>query len=156
MIVKFTLLFTLLAYGIIVSQSFMYILSLRYAQLNLSLTSYIELRKLVDASMRRRFRYPMYIGLLTNLILVISTIDDPSSLLFIAAAFAFVALVSDTMITVKGNIPVNDEINTWSAERYPANWADHRAKWLRFFQYRQIANISGFVALLVGAVFGEV
>lgn len=156
MITKTILLLTLLAYSIIVSQSFMYILSLRAAQLNLTVTTYIELRKLIDASMRKRFRYPMYLGLISNLTLVISTINDQRNLLFIAAAFAFVALVSDTVFTVKGNIPVNDEINSWSAERYPANWSDHRAKWLRFFQYRQIANISGFVVLLVGSVFGEV
>ncbi|MBA4057978.1 MAG: hypothetical protein C0490_24895, partial [Marivirga sp.] len=103
MITKIILLFALLSYSIIVSQSFMYILSLKYAQLNLTLRSYIELRKLLDASMRSKFRYAVYAALLTNLILVISAAKDPDSLLFIAAAIAFVALVLDTVITLKGN-----------------------------------------------------
>jgi len=155
MITKIILLFTLLAYSIIVSQSFMYILSLKDTQLNLTLRSYIELRKLVDANMRSKFRYAVYAALLSNLILVISTAMRPGSLLFITAVIAFLALVLDTIFTLKGSIPVNDEINTWTPESYPANWPEYRAKWLRIFQYRQIANISGFVILLVGALFGE-
>lgn len=146
---------TLLVYSFIVSQSFMYILSLKNVQLKLEANAYIEFRKLIDASMRSNFKYVIYAALLTNLLLVISTIKNPGSLLFITATIAFVALITDTLLTVKGNLPVNDIINTWSADNYPANWADYRTKWLNIFQYRQIANITGFVSLLVGAVFGS-
>jgi uncharacterized membrane protein len=97
----------------------------------------------------------VYAALLTNLILVISTIKNPGSLLFITAAIAFVALIADTLLTVKGNLPINDIINTWSSDSYPANWADYRAKWFSIYLFRQIANIIGFMSLLVGTVFGS-
>ncbi len=154
MTTKIIFLFTLLAYSIIVSQSFMYILALKQVQLSLQAGPYTELRKLIDTSMRGSFKYVIYAALLTNLLLVISTIKNPGSLVFITAAIAFVALITDTLLTVKGSLPINDIINTWSADSYPENWTDYRTKWLTVFQYRQIANITGFVSLLIGGIFG--
>jgi len=154
MVINIILLITLLTYSIIVSQSFMYILSLKNVQLNLEVNSYIETRKLIDTSMRKNFTYVVYAALLINLTLVVVTIKSPGSLLFISAVIAFLALIVDTLITVKGNLPINDIINTWSSGNYPSNWADYRVKWLCIFQYRQVANITGFVSLLIGAVWG--
>jgi hypothetical protein len=155
MLVKIVFLITLLAYSVIVSQSFSYIIALKNVQLSLNANSYIELRKLLDTNFRANFKYAVYAALIANLLLVITTIKNPSSLLFMTAAIAFVALIADTLLTVKGNLPINDIINTWSADSFPTNWADYRTKWLDIFQYRQIANILGFVALLIGAVFGS-
>jgi len=146
---------TLLTYAIIVSQSFMYMLALRDVQLNLPAGPYTEVRKLIDSSMRGNFKYVIYAALLFSLLLVILNIKTPGNLVFIAASIAFIALVADTLLTVKGNLPINDIINAWTTDNIPANWADYRAKWFRIFQYRQIANITGFVSLLVAAVFGS-
>ncbi|MGF2414159.1 hypothetical protein [Ferruginibacter sp.] len=153
MINKIILLITLLAYSFIVSQSFMYILALKNVQLNLAANPYIELRKLIDSAMRSNFKYVIYAALLANLLLVIVNIKNPGSVVFITAAIAFIALVADILLTVKGNLPVNDIINTWSADNYPTNWAEYRTKWFTVFQYRQIASITGFVSLLIGVVF---
>lgn len=155
MALKILLLLTLLAYSIIVSQSFMYLLALKNTQIKLPATTYIEIRKLIDINMRNNFTYVVYGALLSNLLLVIFTAKNPESLLFIAATLAFAALVADTALTLKGNMPINNAINTWSADSYPDNWADYRTKWLAIFQYRQVANIIGFVILLIGVVFGS-
>lgn len=155
MTTKIIFFFTLLAYSLIVSQAFMYILALKNTQLQLGANSYTELRKLIDSNMRSNFTYVVYAALLANLLLVIVTIKNPGSIVFITAAVAFVALVTDTVLTLKGNLPVNDIINSWSNDNYPANWADCRTKWLNIFRYRQIATISGFMSLLVGIVFGS-
>jgi len=154
MTIKIILFFTLLAYSIVVSQSFMYILSLKQVQLNLDGSNYTEFRKLIDTAMRANFKYVIYAALLANLLLVIATLKNPGSMLFITAAIALLALIADIMLTIKGSLPVNDIINTWSADNYPANWMDYRTKWLHIFQYRQLANITGFVSLLAGTIFG--
>jgi uncharacterized membrane protein len=145
--------FTLITYSIIVSQSFMYILALKDVQLKLEGGSYTELRKLIDTSMRSNFKYVIYAALLFSLLLVVMNIKNPGSLGFFTATIAFVALVADTLLTVKGNLPINDIINSWTPDNIPANWADYRTKWFDIFQYRQIANITGFVSLLVAVVF---
>jgi hypothetical protein len=155
MTTKIILLLTLLAYSIIVSQSFMYILALKDVQLNLDANSYTDLRKLIDLNMRSNFKYVIYVALLANLALALSTIKNPGGLLFITTTIAFVALVVDTLLTVKGNLPINDVINSWSSNSYPTNWVEYRTKWFSIFQYRQIANITGFISLLIGAVFGS-
>jgi hypothetical protein len=147
-------LLTLLSYSIIVSQSFSYIISLKNVQLSFDAPSYIKFRKLTDTNFRAKYKYPVYAALLSNILLVILNIKNPSGLLFITATIAYAALLTDTVLTLKGNMPINNLINTWSVNNYPADWTDYRAKWLNIFQYRQIANIIGFVSLLIGAVFG--
>ena len=145
---------TLLAYAMIAGQAFMYILSLKQVQLSLDANTYTEIRKLIDASMRASFKYVIYTALLANVLLVIATAKNPGSLVFITATIALVALVAEILLTLKGNLPINDIINTWSADTIPANWAAIRDKWFTIFQYRQIASITGFVSLLIGGVFG--
>jgi hypothetical protein len=155
MTTRIIFLLTLLAYSIIVSQSFMYILSLRQVQLSLDADPYTALRKLTDTGMRGNFKYVVYAALLTSLALVIVNIKNPGGLVFITAAIAFAALVIDTVLTLKGNLPINDVINTWSAGNIPSNWTEYRTKWFEIFQYRQIATITGFVSLLVGVVWKQ-
>lgn len=152
---KIIFLVTLLAYAVIVSQSFMYILSLKQVQLNLSANAYTEMRKILDTSMRTNFKYVIYLALQANLLLIIVNVKTPTTLLFITACISFVALIIDILLTVKGNLPINDIINSWSADNYPANWTDIRDRWLSIFQYRQIANIIGFISLSIAAVFGS-
>jgi hypothetical protein len=154
MTTRIILAITLLAYAIIASQAFMYILSLKQVQLNLGANSYTEIRKLIDISMRASFKYVIYAALLANLLLVLATVKTPASLVFITATIAFVALAAEILLTLKGNLPINDVINTWSADNVPANWTSFRDKWFTIFQYRQFASITGFVSLVIGAVFG--
>lgn len=154
MTTKIIFFLTVLAYSMIVSQSFMYILALKDVQLRLDVNSYTEFRKLIDVSMRESFKYVIYTALLTSIALMVSTIKNPGSVIFITSTIAFVALVADTLLTVKGSLPINDIINSWSTNNYPSNWTEYRTKWLTIFQYRQIINITGFVSLLIGGVFG--
>lgn len=154
MTVKIVLLLTLLAYAVIASQSFMYLLSSKYVQLKLNANAYIELRKLTDKSMRANFKYVIYAAIFANFLLVLLTIKMPGSMVFITAVIAFICLIADTILTVKGSLPVNAVINTWSVNNWPSDWTEFRTKWFTVFQYRQIANITGFASLVTGAVFG--
>ena len=150
---KLLLFFTLIAYSFIVAQSFMYIIALRDVQNGMGAGSYIELRKRMDNSFRANFKFAVYAALVFNLFLVICTAKHPGSLLFISSLIAFIALITDNLLTVKGNLPINALINTWTVQSHPGNWETYRAKWLQVFQYRQIANISGFICLLAGTIF---
>ncbi|HAK78112.1 MAG TPA: hypothetical protein DCM71_14665, partial [Runella sp.] len=139
MATKIIFFITILAYSIIASQTFMYILSLKQLQLGLNAESYLEIRKLTDTLMRANFKYVIYTALLANLLLVIFTVQTPKTWLFISASIAFVALVADILLTLKGSLPINDVINSWSVHTIPANWQSVREQWFTIFQYRQIA-----------------
>jgi hypothetical protein len=151
-VLLFTALFT---YSWIVSQSYMYVIALENAQMAMDAPAYIELRHLLDVSFRANFKFVVIGALASNLLLVIATARNYRSALFFAAAFSFLALIVDTLLTLKGNVPLNDLINTWTATGYPVDWSQTRSEWLRIFHYRQVVNGSGFVILLAGAIFGQ-
>ena len=153
MIIQIALLITLIFYSIVVSQSFSYIISLRDVHENLDAAGYIITRKLTDKNFRLKFKWVFYATLVSNIILCIVSVIDYSPIVLICSLIAWLAFVADTFFMLKGNMPINNLINTWTTENYPANWASYRQKWLSAFAKRQVANITGFIALLVAAIF---
>lgn len=146
---------TLISYSFVVSQSLMYILALKNTQLALGGSTYVEVRQLIDANMKDTFKYAIYSALLFSLLLVLVNLKSPTSLVFIMASIGFLALIVDVAIMIKGNMPLNTIINTWSPENYPANWKEIRQAWFSALAYRQVANGLGFLSLLIAAVFGK-
>ena len=154
MITEIILAITLIAYSATVSQSYMYIIALKNVQNAMKAPAYIELRKLLDINFRANYKYVVYSALISNLCLVVENIQSANNLFFILSAISFLALVADVVLTLKGNVPINKTINTWSPGNYPDNWESYRERWLRIFYYREIATIAGFICLVAGAVFG--
>jgi uncharacterized membrane protein len=91
--------------------------------------------------------------LVSGLVLIVLCFIDGSEFFRIASVIAYLALLTDVALTVKGDLPINAIINSWSEENYPADWSSYRSKWLQYFSGRQAANISGFVVLIATAVF---
>jgi hypothetical protein len=151
--IRITLFVTLFAYSFLVSQSFSYIIALHNTQRNLDAKGYIILRKLLDKNFRAKFKYVFYLTLVSNTVLCILTFREPDSLLFIGSLIALIGFLADAVFMLRGNMPINNYINTWSPEKFPADWEVHRAKWLRIFAKRQVANIIGFTSLLFVAAF---
>lgn len=154
MLLKILILVNLLAYSWIVGQAYMYIIALSDVCKKMDAHSYIRFRQLTDVNFMAKYKYVMYASLLTSLLLCIFTSDKPGGLLFTSSVIAFVALVADVLLAIKGNVPINKLINTWSTEDYPANWQSYRDKWLHVYARRQLVNIAGFTSLLLGAIFG--
>lgn len=152
--IKLMLMITLLPYSIIVSQSLYYIISLRNVQQQMQAGEYIRFRQLTDKNFRAKFGWVMYSAFISNLLLVTACLVYFSSFFLLScAALAMAGLAADSWLTLKGNMPINNIVNTWTKTQYPVNWADYRSRWLKVFAWRQLANISGFVCLLDAAVF---
>jgi hypothetical protein len=130
---KIILLLTILAYSVIVGQFYMYIVALKNVQTDMCGGSYIQLRKLLDTNFRAKYKYAVYAALIMSLLIVLINIKSYDSVLFITATVAFIALITDLMLMMNGNIPINNLINTWTPVHYPDNWAEYRAKWLQIF-----------------------
>ena len=153
MFINIVLFLTVVFYSMIVSQSFMYLLTLRNLSLALDSAAYTQMRKIIDANMRSKFSIVVYGSLILNLLLVVLLLNRSSGTLFISATISLTALVVDTLITTKGNLPLNATINGWNPESVPDNWKDIRIKWLTIYQQRQVVNIVGFLVLIGGLVF---
>lgn len=143
----------LFVYSVIVSQSFMYMIALRNVQESMEATTYILLRKLIDRNFLKKFKPVFYTALLLSLSLLVVSFFQSSLLLKAGSITAFAGLIADMVLILKGDMPINRMINTWSIESYPADWKDYRTRWLYWFSWRQVANISGFTALLIAVVF---
>jgi uncharacterized membrane protein len=148
------MLLNLLLYSVIVGQAYMYIIALRNVQQSMDAPAFIQLRQLTDRNFMAKYKYVVYASLVSSVLLCIFTADHPTGFLFISAAVALLALITDVVLTLKGNMPINKRINTWTTDNYPGNWEMYRTKWLHTFSLRQVANIIGFTSLLLGAIFG--
>jgi uncharacterized membrane protein len=150
---KILIFLNVLVYSVIVSQSFMYMIALRNVQESMGVASYIELRKLLDRNFLKKFKPVVYSALLLGLALVVTAIFQSSVVLLAGSSIAFAGLLIDTVLIVKGNMPINRFINSWTLEAFPVNWVKYRSKWLYWFSWRQVANITGFIALLIAVIF---
>ena len=153
MLIKITLFITLVTYAFIVGQSFFYILAMSNATKKMGATSYIETRKLIDAELQSTLSLAYYLALAASILLTAFSVVNPSGILFISSVIALLALVIDIALAMKGNIPINKVINSWTTNRYPENWQLIRSRWFSLYHIRQAVNIVGFVGLLAGLVF---
>lgn len=153
--IKISLFITMLLYAVVISQSFFYILAMGNACRNMEAATYIESRKLLDSRLSKTLAGTYYAALLASIALTAFCVTNPSGLLFISSIISLLALVADITLTLRGNKPLNEIINSWTVSNYPDNWYQYRSKWFTFYNLRQIINLTGFVVLLAGMVFGS-
>ncbi len=75
--------------------------------------------------------------------------ERPDFYLLIAASVCAIAVA---LITAFGNIPINNQIMTWSINSPPSNWMELGEKWWRFQTVRTIMAIGGLSFLIVSAL----
>ena len=154
MAIKVTLFITLLMYAFVISQSFFYILAMSTTLKKMQAGTYIETRNLLTQNLKAPLQIVYYSALGASLLLTAFCVVNPGGWLFITSVIALVALLADVLIAIKGNIPLNKFINSWTSNNYPENWALYRSKWFNLYHVRQALNITGFVSLLAGLIFG--
>jgi len=152
--IKITLFITLLLYAAVISQSFFYMLAMSNVMKNMQATAYIEARHLLDKKLRTTLAGVYYSTLIASIALTAFSVTNPTGFLFISSIVALIALVLDLALTVKGNMPLNKIINSWSTSEYPANWSQYRKRWFTFYNIRQVVNLTGFIVLVAGIIFG--
>ena len=152
--IKITLFITLLMYAFVISQSFFYILAMSSTLKKMQAGTYIETRNLLTQNLQTPLQLVYYATLGATMLLTAFCVVNPGGLLFIASVIALFALLADVLLAIKGNIPLNKFINSWTSHNYPANWMHYRSKWFNLYHIRQALNITGFVSLLAGLIFG--
>jgi uncharacterized membrane protein len=65
---------------------------------------------------------------------------------------ASVCIVAVALITTRGNIPINNQIRTWSINSPPPDWAQLAQKWWWFQTLRTLSAIAGLSLLTVTAL----
>src|SRR6185436_6128426 len=127
--IKITLFTTLLLYAFVISQSFFYILAMSRVTKSMQAVTYIESRQLLDKNLQQSLSLVYYLALASSIALTSFCVINPSGPLFICSVISLILLIIDIALSLKGNVPLNKIINTWTATNYPSNWKEYRSKW---------------------------
>lgn len=152
--IKITLFITLLMYAFVISQSFFYILAMSSTLKKMQAGTYIETRNLLTRTLQAPLQVVYYTALAASLLLTSFCVVNPHGWLFITSVIALVTLVADVVLATRGSVPLNNYINSWTSSNYPEDWQQYRSKWFNVYHIRQGLNITGFISLLAGLVFG--
>jgi hypothetical protein len=153
MTTKILRLLQLAVYLIITSQALFYLIILSDAMKQVSLENFIEFRKIVDGLMGTRFRVIYYVGLILTLSVVILLLKKPDSVLFITSCIALVCLIIDVSIAMKGNIPINNLINTYTPGDTTQDWSALRTQWLNLINIRGGFVTVGMLSQIAGLLW---
>lgn len=84
-------------------------------------------------------------------VLVFSYRETPRVFYLNAAALAL--FIVALMVTVLIEVPIVEEIVTWTMDTLPGNWQELRDRWMRFHVIRVVAGLASLILLVVAAIF---
>jgi len=61
-------------------------------------------------------------------------------------------LVAVTVTTLTVNVPIDNQIKTWTPERLPADWQALRTRWAEFHTLRSFLSLAGLAAMVGAAM----
>ncbi|WP_300599846.1 DUF1772 domain-containing protein [Niabella sp.] len=96
-------------------------------------------------------RILMPVTLLVQLLLCISFWKQKPAIYFFAAAFIF--MVISLLITLLVEVPIDNQVKTWTVASMPGNWTTLRATWKEFHFFRTLSSILGFLLLAIPVLF---
>lgn len=70
----------------------------------------------------------------------------------VPAAVGAVAAVVGLVAVVRGDLPINQRMATWTAAALPADWREERHRWERWFAVRTAAAVVAAAACLAALV----
>lgn len=66
---------------------------------------------------------------------------------------ASVCLIAGALITVFGNVPIINQIKTWSIYSFPSNWMEVGVKWWLFQTVRTILQAAALALVILSTMF---
>jgi uncharacterized membrane protein len=84
-------------------------------------------------------------------VMLLSYYERP--MVFYLSATAFVLFIVALLVTVTVEVPIVQQIVTWTASALPENWQRLRDRWMRFHIIRVVAGLTSLILLLVAAIF---
>jgi uncharacterized membrane protein len=64
----------------------------------------------------------------------------------------FVCFVGVTLVTLLGNVPIDNLIRGWTPATLPADWREARDRWQAFHTVRTFLSLAGLACVLAGSL----
>jgi uncharacterized membrane protein len=84
-------------------------------------------------------------------VLLLSYHEQPKT--FYLSGTAFVLFIVALLVTVWVEVPIVQQIVTWTTSALPDNWQQLRDRWMKFHVLRVVAGLASLVLLVVAAIF---
>lgn len=112
--------------------------------------NFIRIGRTIINNVAWPMRILMPATLLSLLWLCLITTKSPPSIYFFVGSFLL--MVITLLITVMVEVPIDNQIKTWTVSTVPDNWTALRARWGTFHTFRTFTSILSFVFLSIGIV----
>ncbi|MBO9595397.1 MAG: DUF1772 domain-containing protein [Niabella sp.] len=112
---------------------------------------FIRIGKTIIDNVAVPMRILMPATLLVQLLLCLGFWKQKPALYFFAASFIF--MIISLLITLIVEVPIDNQIKTWTATTIPGNWMALRATWKEFHFFRTLTSILSFVLLTIPVLF---
>ena len=66
-----------------------------------------------------------------------------------------VCLVAACISTLRVNVPINRQMDTWSSGALPSNWTELRDRWNRYHTFRTILSMLSFACQVLAALLDK-
>jgi len=120
---------------------------------NFSAAEFIHIGKTIIANVAIPMSIIMPAALLFLLLSMWSSFKTNRTVFWLFT-ISFVLMVITLIITVAVEVPIDNQIKTWTAETIPANWQSLRQTWNEFHTIRTFTSISSF-AFYAGGMLKE-
>jgi hypothetical protein len=117
----------------------------------LSAPTFLEIGRAIIANLGGPMRIHMpgaIIAALATLVLF----PNKRCVAFYCTLLGAALMMAALLITLSVNVPIDNQIKTWTATSLPANWADVRERWEAYHTARTFVSIGAFVLLLAGSL----
>ncbi|HTE31092.1 MAG TPA: hypothetical protein VK666_12010 [Chryseolinea sp.] len=121
---------------VLASQGIFYLLGLGEAVKALSVPAFAELRNAIDNAIAGRLRFLYYTAILLGVIVLALSFEQYHSLSFWCTAIAVLLTLSDILLAVKYNLPINKMFKSYPEDSIP--WQNLQAEWIRFIIIRGV------------------
>lgn len=116
---------------------------------NFSAAEFIHIGKTVIANVAVPMSIMMPVGLLFLLLSMWSSYKT-NRVVFWLFLLSFVLMVVTLIITVGVEVPIDNQIKSWTVETIPAEWTSLRQTWNDFHTIRTFTSIGSFVFYIGG------
>jgi hypothetical protein len=114
---------------------------------DLTAGQYVAMHQMRDKTFRRVM--PPFALATIGIVIATAIFGAPSVVARTLSAIAAVLLITDIVLTVRRQLPLNQEIQSWTEATIPGDWAQTRDKWTANHSIRAVLGVSAFLCVLI-------
>jgi len=127
-------------------------ISLADSELNFGAGTFLDVGNAMIANLAPKMPYFVILSLLSSFpVLYFQYRQKTTGMYF--TLIGFLLMLTATITTLTINVPIDNEIKTWTISTIPTNWRDIWAHWAALHTFRTFISLGALAFALIGALF---